>query len=157
MNTPPPPIDWTSRPYGTPDGTHHVITLPWARPFASLSANARAGHWRARSRDTREVRETVMLLARSARIPVCSRMTVMLRWAPGDRIRRDEDNLYGFQKAAADALARGPRRDWVGLDLLPDDTPQFMQKLTPMIVPPPARGLWLDVWTVGPPWTEKAA
>lgn len=155
MNTPPPPIEW---PPGAqpPAGTHHVLTLPWSRPFKSLTGNARNGHWAPRSRDAREVRETVYLLARSARLRPCTFVTVRLRWAPGDRRRRDEDNLVAFAKPMADALARG-RKDWIGLDLVPDDTGRWMQKLTPSIIEPPARGMWLDVWTFGPPWTEQAA
>jgi len=56
----------------------------------------------------------------------------------------------------ADALGRG-RKDWIGLDLVPDDTKEWMAKLTPAIIDPPARGMWLDVWTYGPPWTREGA
>lgn len=44
-----------------------------------------------------------------------------------------------------DALARG-RADWVGLDLVPDDTPAWMDKAAPRILPPPEpAGMWLDL------------
>lgn len=154
MNTPPPPIEW---PPGVtpPSGEHHVLTLPWGRPLTTLTLNSRA-HWAARARDTREVRQTVALLARSARLRPCTHVTVQLRWAPGDNRRRDADNLAPMLKSAADALARG-RSDWVGLDLVQDDIPAYMTKMAPLIVPPPARGMWLDVWTFGPPWTAEGA
>ncbi len=132
-----------------------MLTLPWARPLTSLTGNSRA-HWRARSRDTREVRETVYLLARSARLRPCTHVTVQLRWAPGDNRRRDADNAWPMLKVASDALARGGRATWVGMDLVPDDTPAYFTKLAPVIVSPPARGMWLDVWTYGPSWEAAA-
>jgi crossover junction endodeoxyribonuclease RusA len=94
------------------------------------------------------VRGDVTTLAKAAGLHRLGRriehITVTLVWAPGDRRRRDEDNLYGLVKVAADALARGPRKDWVGLELVPDDTAEFMQK-TCLIAPPPAKGMWLDL------------
>ena len=96
------------------------------------------------------VRSTVALLARQAGIPKAEHLTVELVWAPGDRRRRDADNLWPLLKSACDALARG-RADWVGLDLVADDTPRFMTKLAPRIAGPeesPQRGMWLFV-TVG--------
>lgn len=119
------------------------LDFPWPRP--PLTANQRL-HYMARSQKTRMVRETTMLLARAAQIPAGRHITVCLYWAPGDRRRRDADNLVPTLKACADALARGRRRDWVGLELVPDDTPAYMEKLMPVIVPPPAvPGLWLEV------------
>jgi hypothetical protein len=74
-------------------------------------------------------------------------------WAPGRRLRADAGNLYPLSKAAIDGLtpARIVRRKsniahHVGLGLVPDDTPQWVTELTPRIEPPPARGLWFDVW-----------
>lgn len=124
------------------------LTLPYERPPASLVANTRA-HWSRRSADTRQVRADVMRLAQAVglhRLPQpCRHLTAVLVWAPGDRLRRDEDNLFPLAKAVFDALARGPRRDWVGLEVVPDDTSDHFTKLTPRIVPPPARGMWVDL------------
>ncbi|MCP2169195.1 hypothetical protein [Goodfellowiella coeruleoviolacea] len=94
------------------------------------------------------IRRDVTLAAQRAGIPRCRHLTVCLHYAPGDNRRRDADNLWPTLKAAADALARGPRRDWVGLDLVPDDTPDHMTKLAPIIHSGPGeRRLWLTVET----------
>lgn len=124
------------------------LTLPYDRPPAALTANTRA-HWRRRSADTQQVRADVVRLAQAAGmhrllIPIVH-VEAGLVWAPGDRRRRDADNLYPLAKACFDALARGPRGDWVGLDLVPDDTPDLFTKRAPRIEPPPAKGMWLDV------------
>lgn len=120
------------------------IVLPFERPPAALVGNSRA-HWRRRSADTRLVRETVAVLAGKLRHEKpAAHITVALTWAPGDRRRRDADNLWPMLKSCCDALARG-RKDWAGLDLVPDDTPQWMDKRAPVIAPPPAKGMWLDL------------
>jgi crossover junction endodeoxyribonuclease RusA len=121
------------------------LHLPYARPPKSLVGNSRA-HWRQRSTDTQQVRTDVMRLAQQAglhRLGRLEHITAELVWAPGDRRRRDADNLWPLLKVACDALARGPRRDWVGLELVPDDTPEHMTKLAPRIQPPPEKGMWL--------------
>lgn len=118
-----------------------TLVLPYMRPPKSLVGNTRV-HWRQRSADTNMVRNDVMLLARAAhlhRIDGIRHVTVELVWAPGDRRRRDADNLWPLLKVACDALARGPRPDWVGLELVPDDTPDWFTKLAPRIEPPPAK------------------
>jgi crossover junction endodeoxyribonuclease RusA len=110
-----------------------------------LTANDRL-HRMAEARRVRLVRECVAARATVARIPTATHLTVQLHYAPGDNRRRDADNLYPTFKAACDALARGPRRDWVGLELVPDDTPEHMTKLAPVIHPGPGvRRLWLTV------------
>jgi crossover junction endodeoxyribonuclease RusA len=120
----------------------YVLVLPWTRP--PITANQRL-HWSVRSRLTGEIRSTVAWLARAAKIPSGRHLTVELVWAPGDRRRRDADNPWPTLKACCDALARG-RADLIGLDLVPDDTPEYMEKLPPRIVPPPhAPGMWLMV------------
>lgn len=128
--------------------TTHVLKLPWTRP--PLTANQRHS-WPERARLTKEIRETVAWLAKAARIPAGEHLTVKLVWAPGDRRNRDEDNAWPTLKACCDALARGPRRDLVGLDLVPDDSPGYMTKLTPVILPPPEpMGMWLEVTVTTP-------
>lgn len=124
-----------------------TLVLPYDRPPKGLYANVRT-HWRQRSTDTLQVRSDVTNLAKAAhlhRIAGIRHITAQLVWAPGDRRRRDEDNLYPLFKVICDALARG-RSDLVGLDLVPDDTPTYMQKLGPRIDPPPApKGMWLHL------------
>ena len=110
-----------------------------------LTANQRL-HFRAERQRTKLIREGVMIAAKAAKIPQCEHLIVQLHYRPGDNRRRDEDNLYPTMKACCDALARGPRRDWVGLELVPDDTPRYMTKLGPQIHPGPGkRRLWLTV------------
>lgn len=121
----------------------YKLALPWARP--PLTANQRL-NWRARSKLTAEVRTTVAWLARAANIAPGKHLTVGLVWAPGDKRRRDSDNLNPTLKVAIDSLARGPRKDWVGLEIVPDDTDVYVTRTPPRIVPPPhPRGMWLTV------------
>lgn len=109
-----------------------------------MTANQRL-HWSQRSRLTGEVRATVAWLAKVAKIPPGRHLTVELVWAPGDRRKRDSPNLAPTVKAAVDALARH-RRDYIGLDLVPDDTDEFVTQLPPRIVGPPhPKGMWLNV------------
>jgi crossover junction endodeoxyribonuclease RusA len=115
--------------------TTYRLTLPYERPPKSLTGNTRS-HWRARSADTRTARETVAWLAKQAGIPQAKHLTVQLVWAPGDRRRRDADNLVPFMKSLCDGIARGNRQDWTGLELVPDDTPKFMNKIMPRILTP---------------------
>lgn len=114
-----------------------------ANPTITDTSDHGVAHHRHR---TSLIREAVHIRAKAARIPTSSHLTVTLHYAPGDNRRRDADNLWPTLKAACDALARGPRRDWVGLDLVPDDTPQHMTKHAPVIHPGKGeRRLWIEV------------
>ncbi len=110
----------------------------------TLRGNARPGHWAIRHRAVKQVIHDVVTLARANRVQAGQHLTVQLVWAPGDRRRADVDNLVALQKVMCDALSRG-RKDLPGLHLVPDDTPAYMTKLMPEILPPPANGLWLNV------------
>jgi crossover junction endodeoxyribonuclease RusA len=124
-----------------------TLVLPYARPPKALWGNTRA-HWRRRSADTEQVRTDVVKLAQAAglhRVGPVRHVTAQLVWAPGDRRRRDEDNLWALFKVVCDAIARGPRKSWIGLDVVPDDTPAYFTKLAPRIEPPPAKGMWLHL------------
>lgn len=94
-----------------------------------------------------EVRKAVMVLARAAKVPAGEHLTVQLHYAPGARIKMDSHNLHPTVKACVDALARGKRRDWVGLELVPDDTDEFVTILSPQIHYPPEPGpkCWLTL------------
>jgi len=131
-----------------PIGTRHFLPLPYDRPPKGLTANGSHGNYHAKAADTKRVRAAVTRLAAEAGIQPCAHLTVWLYWAPGDRRRRDADNLWPLLKVCCDALAKGPRKDWVGLELVPDDTPQYMTKRSPRILTPDEtteRGLWLIV------------
>src|SRR5688572_29879118 len=78
------------------------LWLPYDRPPKSLVGNSRA-HWRQRSADTQQVRGDVMRLAQNAglhRLGPLKHITAELVWAPGDRRRRDADNLWPLLKVA---------------------------------------------------------
>lgn len=126
------------------------LHLPYDRPPAALAGNARA-HWRAEARAKQETRNTVTVLARQAglhryRPGHVEHVTAQLVWAPGDRRKRDSDNLWRFAKVIFDCIARG-RPDLVGLDVVPDDSPEHFTKLAPVILPPPApKAMYLDLW-----------
>jgi crossover junction endodeoxyribonuclease RusA len=118
---------------------------PASKPGEPLNANWRL-HWTSYNERVGAIRHGVVTAARKAGIPTCRHLTVGLNYRPGDNRRRDADNLWPTLKACCDALARGPRRDWVGLELVPDDTPEHMTKQAPVIVPGPGpRRLWLTV------------
>jgi crossover junction endodeoxyribonuclease RusA len=137
---------------------HYQLDLPYGRPPAALWGNARNNHWGQRSTWSKHVRRDVMLLGRQAQIPQSSHLHVLLSWAPGDRRRRDSDNMWPMLKACCDGLARGSFKSkasgahFIGLELVPDDTPHYMTKHAPVIVPPErsggAKGMWLDIWAV---------
>lgn len=106
----------------------------------------RRGHWSKHAPAIAFVRNKVAAYARKAGIPKGSHLDVTLHYAPGDNRARDADNLVPTLKAACDALARGKRRDWVGLELVPDDTPEHMTKHMPIIHPGKGkRRLWIEV------------
>lgn len=118
---------------------------PAAQLCEPLNANWRL-HFRDRAARVAAVRWGVARAAKLAKIPAGRHLTVTLHYQPGDNRRRDADNLVPTLKAACDALARGKRRDWIGLELVPDDTPEHMTKRMPVIHPGPGvRRLWLTV------------
>ena len=135
------------------------LTLPYTEPPEALRGNFR-GHWSARSAASKEARQNVLVVGQSLglhRLPVKpAHVTVCLTWAPGDHRRRDPNNLAPFAKALADGFTP-PRviqrrvggelrfTQYVGLGLVPDDEPRWMTQEASRIVPPPARGMWLDL------------
>lgn len=98
-----------------------VLTFWWERP--PLNANQRL-HWAAKATKTREIRSAAMWAAHAIR-PRPSRVTVQLVWVVTDRRRRDSDNIYPTFKAMCDGL--------VDAGIVPDDTPEYMNKLGPII------------------------
>ncbi len=108
----------------------------------ALRGNPRITNRYARNRAVQQVRETVAWLARE--IPAGRFLAVTLVYAPGDNRDRDDDNLMPLVKHCADALSRG-RRDWIGLALVPTDTPRHMSKRAVIEPPPHPAGLWLRV------------
>lgn len=114
-----------------------------------LNANDRM-HWRQKAALTKAVRETTAWRVKAEGCPPAAHLTVRLHYAPGDRRkRRDPANLCATSKPAIDGL--------VDAGLVPDDTPEWVTELMPVIEPgPQPRRLWLEV-TVHPKTTEEAA
>lgn len=127
------------------------ILLPWTSP--PLSLNDR-GHYMARARVVADVRRAVYLMARAHQLPTgLDHVTVQLHYRPRDNRRRDTDNLVATLKPCCDALAAGTPRH-PGYGVVPDDTPQYMQKPEP-IIHPAEKGqpgqLWIDITWNGDP------
>lgn len=123
-------------PYRTKTGS--VRTRMHRPVWDALTGNARTGHWSQRSKAVVEVIDAVMWLARAAKVPAGSHLTVRLAWAPGDNRRADGANLAGLQKPCVDSLVR--------LGLVPDDVAQWVTELMPRIDRPPVpAGLWLEL------------
>ena len=87
-----------------------------------LTANQRL-HWRKRAVLTRQVRGKTLDLTQI--YPAMKRIQVQLVWWVNDNRRRDVDNIVPTFKAMCDGL--------VDAGIVPDDTPEFMDKLMPQI------------------------
>ncbi len=98
-----------------------VLTFSWKRP--PLNANQRL-HWAKKANLTRDIRTLTGHLARQGIRPA-EHITVQLVWVVTDKRRRDSDNTYPTFKAMCDGL--------VDAGIVPDDTPEYMTKLGPVI------------------------
>lgn len=94
----------------------------WSRP--PLTANQRFNHWGVKSRLVKQVRG--MTFDKTQHLPQMERCKVQLVWFVNDRRRRDTDNLYPTLKACCDGV--------VDAGVVPDDTPEFMDKPQPQII-----------------------
>lgn len=120
------------------------IPLPLVSSKPPLTANDRLHHM-VKARRTKLVREQVGWQARSRGIGPQDYIIVQLHYKPTDQRRRDPSNLMPTQKPAVDGL--------VDAGVVPDDTPEFVGELMP-VIHEPSRGvlprLWLAV-SVGIP------
>ena len=109
-----------------------LLLLPFQKP--PLSLNNRMHHM-AKARHTAAVRQTTMWAAAQHRLPQgLGKVRVEFYYVP-DRIRvRDTDNLVATLKPIYDALAGGSRNR-AGWGLVPDDSPEFMEKPEAVILP----------------------
>jgi crossover junction endodeoxyribonuclease RusA len=132
----------------------HRIELPYPDypTFPALSLNSRGSRWSTNAA-VQQVRGDVSYLARG--IKPGRHVFAHLAWRPKKPGRQDDDNLALLMKACCDAIARGPRRPTlrnkgmaIGLDLVPDDTVQYMTKALPVILPDGPPGMWLTVGVV---------
>lgn len=97
-----------------------LIPFEWTRP--PISQNDRF-YWSKKSRLTKQIRKATALAV--AHIPPLKKCRVQLVWLVTDRRTRDADNPAPTYKAMCDGL--------VDAGIVPDDTPDYMQKLMPVI------------------------
>lgn len=95
--------------------------LDWVRP--PLTENQRWAHWAQKARVVKDVRLTGRLLTRG--LSGSRRVEVTLTWVVADSRTRDADNLVPTLKALCDGM--------VDAGVVPDDTPEHMAKLMPVI------------------------
>lgn len=97
-----------------------LIKFDWTRP--PLAANQRL-NWQQVMVLKRKIRKVTAKEA--AHIPALKQCRVQLVWMVLDSRRRDVDNVVPTLKAMCDGL--------VDAGIVPDDTPNYMQKLMPVI------------------------
>ncbi|MDG3012168.1 hypothetical protein G4X40_18665 [Rhodococcus sp. D2-41] len=112
----------------------HTITLPWTTPMLSLNGR---DHYRVKAKKVAQIRHDVATLIRERQIEPAGHVRVELHYRPRDNRRRDEDNLVGDLKAICDGL--------VDAGLVPDDTPEWMSKIMP-ILHRAERGVGSQMW-----------
>lgn len=103
------------------------VETPWQRP--PLTANQRF-HWRKKAQLVKEVRQWAGVLFRSTQFATTP-VIVELTWHVPDKRRRDADNLVPTLKALCDGL--------VDAGIVPDDTPDLMDKRMPRIIHTPGQ------------------
>lgn len=105
-----------------------VLPLPWPKP--PLSLNDRPSHPKARNREVQGVRSAAAVACAEriadGSLDVLEPVTVTLVWFAPDRRKRDADNPVATLKALCDGLADA--------GLVPDDTPEWMDKRPVRIV-----------------------
>lgn len=99
-----------------------TLDLPYERP--PLNANQRM-HWAKKAALTKQVRAASFYAAKSAGVLRCDKVRVTLTWFVRTTTRRDADNVVPTLKALCDGL--------VDAGIVPDDTPDLMQKVMPVI------------------------
>jgi crossover junction endodeoxyribonuclease RusA len=107
-----------------PAVSEYRIDLPLTKP---LNLNDRE-HWAVRNNRVQALRRAVKLLCRTKQIPVCSRIQTELHYTPRDSRRRDSLNLVATLKACEDGI--------VDAGIVPDDTPDYVVSVMPIIDPP---------------------
>lgn len=114
-----------------------VLGLPWETP--PLSLNDRHPNPIVQAKEVAAVRESAGWAAKGARLGSHDRVRVTLHYRPLRRGRRDVDNLVGTLKPVCDGL--------VDAGLVKDDTPEFMEKVMPVIHEPDGvrHNLWLTI------------
>lgn len=119
----------------TPAGI--TVTTPWERP--PLTANQRF-HWRKTAAIVKDVRRWAALSFSGVQV-LARPAIVQLDWHVPDKRRRDADNLVPTLKALCDGL--------VDAYVVPDDTPDLMDKRMPRIIHTPGQKARLVLTVTG--------
>lgn len=111
------------------------LVLPIKKP---LSMNDRKD-WRSNADEVATLRQAAGWLAKAAKIPKCEKIRTTLIYEPKDKRRRDPINLMATLKPVQDGL--------VDVGIVPDDTPEFMETVTPLIDEPSGKDpkIWVLV------------
>lgn len=80
-----------------------MLHLPWAKNPAPMNRSGARGGWRDAAHQARTVRDVAYSLA-LGRIPLQSRIRVLLHWHVVTKRTRDEDNLVRCMKHLVDGL-----------------------------------------------------
>lgn len=105
--------------------TEYIVWLPYTRPPITLNHRQ---HWRAKHRLVRALRDHVSTHLQACMYAPAAHIQVQLHYVPKDRRRRDGDNLVGTSKPCIDGI--------VDAGLVPDDSPEYVTQLMPVIDPP---------------------
>jgi hypothetical protein len=124
--------------------TTYILPLTWLQPPITSNQQRRMHHM-AEARIKRQIRFTVGLQAKLARLPKgLARVEIILHWQPAIARARDEDSLAPTLKSCCDALALGKGRN-PGYGLVADDTAGIVTSRTVIHpVAKPAR-FWLEI------------
>ena len=101
-----------------------TLSLPYERPPKGLHSNDRVHHM-VKARSKKEIRSLVARLCQEQCIPKMQRISVQVIWVVPTRHKRDADGPEPLCKSIYDAI--GSDRG-VSARLVPDDTPEFMDK-----------------------------
>ena len=107
------------------------VRLPYRTP--PLTLNTRT-HWSDRYRIEQRIHRDMITLARANQLPTgLTKIRVQLGYTPRDNRRRDNDNLTATAKPLYDALTKPNKVNKTGHGMVPDDTPEYMEKPAPVI------------------------
>lgn len=113
-----------SNPTESTEGRRWELALPYQRP--PLSLNKRM-HWAAERHIKDDLQNAVGWLLKGHKVPALDEATIWLEWTPGVARRRDTDNMELTRKACIDQI--------VDSGLIPDDTPEYVQRPENVILP----------------------
>jgi hypothetical protein len=125
--------------------TTYILPLPWIQPPITSNQQRRM-HYMAEARIKRQIRFTVGLQAKLARLPKgLARVEIVLNWQPAIARARDEDSLAPTLSSCCDALALGHYSRHPGYGLVADDTAGIVTSRT--VIHPVAKPakFWLEI------------